>query len=865
MPAQPFPLLNLLFKGNGEAKLEGGGKPDPRVKAHQANRSSHASFLTGKADNLSNWAKRTRAEREAAGLPAISGGVPFVLEIPKGNDDMIEFLAEKLGLEIVAEYEDGFLIVASDDLDFQKLRAFALDFTNSSHGAGGMASILDIDANPLSDGRIKRILSEDLFGNWPFPDTEEFTLDVSIESTIFGFPAKRRLGRKPTPQAKQQCEEAHAAETQRLLEAWDTKRMERETEIIDFVHRNNGTICSITDDSHIVDFPDSFSVRIKMAGAGFKDLIKNYPNLFEVTLADEIQQPAGTNIASTEPAPTFTLVAPDEGSPAVCVIDSGIEEQHRWLEAAIDKASSRCFVPGKAQNDVADYVGEGGHGTSVAGACLYPIEVPKEGTFKAPFRIQNARVLDENNGMSNRVFPAELLHKIVSIYNMEKGTRIFQHSIGSKYACRLSRMSVWAATIDLLSFQHDVLFIQAAGNIRDRGLLSTRPGILDYIAQGKQYPDFLYEPASRLCNPAQSLQALTVGSISAAEFRETDIHSISKSQHPSAFSRSGFGMWDSIKPEVVEFGGDRVIDNGTPPTLTTRPETCPELIRSTRFGGPAYAKDKVGTSFSAPKVAHIAGQLAALLPEQETLLYRALIVNSARWPRWADSLAAAQRPNVMRSIGYGLPDLSRATENANNRVTLITDKTYEIRAGEGFVFGIPIPPAIRAPGESFRVRIDITLSYAAKPRRTRRSRRGYLAVWLDWKASKKQESFDTFRPRALKDVDGGDGTDDGNFRWVIGNKKERDGTTDGVARRCGTVQKDWVITSSYDLPDVFGIVVRGHPGWDRRDPNAAAKFALAVSFEIIGSDIPIFQEIQAAIQAEEQVTATQAEVVIPNQ
>jgi hypothetical protein len=209
-----------------------------------------------------------------------------------------------------------------------------------------------------------------------------------------------------------------------------------------------------------------------------------------------------------------------------------------------------------------------------------------------------------------------------------------------------------------------------------------------------------------------------------------------------------------------------------------------------------------------------------------------------------------------------VPDLARATENAENRVTLITEKTYEIHAGEGFVFGIPIPPELRPQGEDYRVRIDVTLSYAAEPRRTRKSRRGYLGVWLDWKASKKRESFDTFQARALKETDSGDGIDDGNFSWVLGNKKERDGVTNGVCRKNGTVQKDWAIANSYDLPDTFGIVVRGHEGWDRANPNAIARFSLVISFEALGADVKVYERIQLAIEQEIRAQVQEVGVVV---
>lgn len=151
MAASPFPHLNLIYKGRGDAKLEGGRVvADPRVTENRNDRPSHTAFLVGKAANLSGTAKRIRLERQQSGLSEIKGGVPFVVQIPDENDGVIEFLAEKLGLEIVAEYDEGFLIVSSDDLDLQKLVTYANDFSAAKHGATGMASILDIDPPFLS-------------------------------------------------------------------------------------------------------------------------------------------------------------------------------------------------------------------------------------------------------------------------------------------------------------------------------------------------------------------------------------------------------------------------------------------------------------------------------------------------------------------------------------------------------------------------------------------------------------------------------------------------------------------------------------------------------------------------------------------
>ena len=358
--------------------------------------------------------------------------------------------------------------------------------------------------------------------------------------------------------------------------------------------------------------------------------------------------------------------------------------------------------------------------------------------------------------------------------------------------------------------------------------------------------------------------AITVGSVSASFYEDADRQLDFPAENPSSFSRSGFRDVESIKPELVEFGGEEIIDGANPPRLTIQAEASPELVRSTMYGGPPFARDVNGTSFSAPKVMHIVGHVESLLPGQSTQLYRALVINSARWPLWAEAASVSDRPDIIRSIGYGVPTLARATENSPTRVTLITSEEFEIAAAEGLIFGVTVPEELRRPGEDFTVRVDVTLAYVAEPRRTRTSRRGYLGVWLDWKSSKKGEDFEAFRNRALRDDDEPESSLVGNIRWTLGNRRDRDGATDGVSRSRGTVQKDWAYLQSYELPNVFGVVVRGHHGWARRDEAARARFCLVVTFEAVGAEIPIYDVISQAIEAEVE-TQLGVEVPVPGQ
>ena len=530
----------------------------------------------------------------------------------------------------------------------------------------------------------------------------------------------------------------------------------------------------------------------------------------------------------------------------------------------------------------------GGHGTRVSGAVLYGEEVAKNGAPKLPFWIQNARVLNEQNKMPEEVFPPEVLRVVVEqFHNGPRQTRIFNHSINASGYCRTRYMSAWAAEIDLLSSTYDILIVQSAGNLPTLG---TAPylGVKDHLDAGRQYPRYLYEDSARIANPAQSLQALTVGSVAYGAFEEGGWRSFaSEDAHPSAFSRSGPGIWSVIKPEVVEYGGDDSRTQNAPADVRDGgiAEACPELVRSTMFPpGPAYDRDVVGTSFAAPKVARIAARLQGILPEEPALLYRALIVQSARWPEWAEGLLTQLRQTtedderealinrvsrIIRCIGYGLPDDLRATANTDHRTTFITRGQVSIRALEAHIYQVPVPDELRSPGDEFDIRIEVTLSYVAQPRRTRRHLRRYLSTWVNWKSSNLGENLTAFRARAIKEVEDGDVPQPGStLPWVL-QERSTDGVIRGTKRNNGTVQKDWAVVKSNTLPKDFCIAVVGHQGWSH-DPDSTASYSLAVTFEILGQEIAIYdplrtaiielQEIEAEAEAEIEVEDEEADV-----
>ena len=358
----------------------------------------------------------------------------------------------------------------------------------------------------------------------------------------------------------------------------------------------------------------------------------------------------------------------------------------------------------------------------------------------------------------------------------------------------------------------------------------------------------------RVANPAQSLHALTVGAISADTFEDANLRSFAAGEHhPSGFSRAGYGEpWSVVKPEVVEIGGDLVYSKNPPRLVRSHPEVSIELLNSTMHGAPAYSKDGAGTSFAAPKVAHIAAHLQNLFPGASPLLYRALIVQSARWPVWTEN--EADRDRVLKLIGYGLPSLERATSNSETRVTLITPDAEILPSKQLHLYTIRIPEELRSAALEARIRIDVTLAYTALPRRTRARRTGYLETWLDWETSKLGEPRDVFLAR----MQNGGASQHVEFPWML-HKREDWGEAQETSRNRGSVQKDWAVFDSFNLPEEFAIAVRAHKGWNHLDGAGTARYCLAVSFEVMQGEVPIYSLIESEIQVAEAETTVRVQ------
>lgn len=804
----------------------------PQTVQNLLARQKHGKALKNAITSLTKEWKDSLRERKESDFPDLPNEsiIPILLKV-----DSQLFNTDSLyawGIDVVAEDEDGFIIGASVD-NFKSLKDKIDKYIKEEGKYKDKAAQLWEIANG-DEWRIDYILSPELNAKWDrIRDTDVLIVDISIACDV-----------KVPPEPQRKKEESEA-EYLRRYSGWrdrkasverrrDEMEEERQEEVSNFFVGYGAAMLS-----GFVSSSDSFSCRIEITGMALKDFVRTYQYVFDVTEYDNLyyEQGGTGQIVRINP----NVIAPDIDSPVICVIDSGIQEQHPLLSSGIDDMHSRCYLPNDAS--YADAVSNGGHGTKVAGAVLYGNDIPKSGQHKLDFFVSNARVLNSRNNLPKELFPPSLMQDIVRDFNHCK---IFNLSISNSRPCRIVHMSKWAAMIDKLMSEKDKLFIVCSGNIRSATRSSTNPGIVEHINARRGYPDYLYTPASRISDPAQSCFALTVGSLCVGDFTDQDRQSFGEKDMVSSFSRCGPGIWKMIKPDVVEYGGDFVREKTVNPNLTQENSTMVEVVRTTTGAANVIGYD-LGTSFSTPKVSHIAGAILKAMPAASSNLIRTLIVQSARLP--GEAFKRPQLRDVM-AMGYGLPNKIRATENSQSRITLVAEDLINPRQAQ--IYTIKIPDEIRSAGDEFDILVEVTLAFMAKPRRTRQGIKSYLSAWVDWQSSKHEESYRKFRGRVTNHIADDDEVDiddfeslfddERHFQWKI-RENVNWGAVKGLKRQDNSIQKDWAIVKSFSLPKEFSIAIVGHKGWDK-DIFQEIPYSIAVSFEVLEGNVEIYDAIR---------------------
>jgi len=520
---------------------------------------------------------------------------------------------------------------------------------------------------------------------------------------------------------------------------------------------------------------------------------------------------------------------PGDSAPAVCIIDSGIMEGHPLLADTIVSSRSKTYPEALGPPIPTAGTDAARHGTGVAGVVLYGDigRCVASRTFEPVASIINARLLDDNIELDPDRMP--FVREIVE--ELAESCRIFNLSFGLEPST--TALSPYASDLDALARERDAIIIVSAGNLHPR-LKYESP------AELPAYPEYLLEDGRAVLQPAEALNALTVGSISTANAPHPaapTVRGAAGKRSPSPFTRIG-ALRNVLKPDLVEEGGDLAIDAQLGWSASNAglriPTTGPEFARGKLF---TYTE---GTSIAAPKVAHLVARILGTMPEAPANLVRALLVNSARFPEGAQPFP---KERAMKLCGFGVPDHDRAMYCTDRRATLYF--AGEIAVDAVLLFDLPVPPELS--DSKGRKRITVTVAYDPPVSALEQVRPA--GINLTWKVAKANIAENVIMSElvavAEREVSS---PSDGEASPKKTKKVFEAGTLPRRVQQRGTVQKNIFEWTNKVPGDTWRLALTAKA---TRAVHAmeAQRFAVVVTIEHAANEVAVYQAIRARLPA----------------
>lgn len=535
----------------------------------------------------------------------------------------------------------------------------------------------------------------------------------------------------------------------------------------------------------------------------------------------------------------------------VSLFDSGLTHRHPLLEPLVDERDLHSWNPGWGIEDTGI---DGGHGTGMA-AIVYFGDLTEAIASTAPIRIphgiESFKIVHPATATDKELFGVIYQDGIATVSVSNPNVkRIICLSVTNDGLIKSGRPSSSSSALDNIAFGNAFegadpqLIIASGGNV----LLNNHG----------DYPSRNY--LESIQDPGQAYNVLTVGAFT------TKDRLSSPSQYSPVASLGGMSprnstsaMWEPQwpnKPDLVLEGGNVVTDGYF---LNTHDELDPLSIDkdfSNRLFRPFG-----GTSSAAAFACKMAAELRTAYPDFWPETIRALMVHSADWtPQMLNGIDISRegdRRALLRSVGYGVPNLSKAMYSASNVLTLISQaqiKPYRldgntVRYNEYHLYEIPWPTQV-LQDQLFdqEVTVKVTLSYFIEPNPGAREYAksfSYHSHGLEFKLIREDETPAEFRRRVSAAAEMGDELETPSLRdedWII---KER-------VRSKGSIKKDFLKTNGAILASRNILAVYPKGGWYRSRKvlgkfDQEVRYALVVAIETPASEVDIYTPVENVI------------------
>lgn len=546
----------------------------------------------------------------------------------------------------------------------------------------------------------------------------------------------------------------------------------------------------------------------------------------------------------------------------VCLLDTGISSEHPLLAPAIQEQDVQAVSPTWGMGDQA------GHGTEMAGIALYNDlkQCLMSGEHQDILhKIESVKILPPHRENPPELYGAitEQAIALAEISSPNAERAICMAVTSEKYNTQDGSPTSWSAAVDSITSGADGsgekrLFFVSAGNVEPTEL------------HGIGFPDT--NILHHIENPGQSWNALTVGAYAKEQTINDEAYSgfspVADAGDLSPYSSTSVN-WDNkwpIKPEILLDGGN-VATNGSDYV------DCPDLSLLTTNHQPLVRPFSTiwGTSSATAQAAWMASQLFAEYPGIWPETVRALLVHSSRWTdamkrRFkTNELKSQGRRNLLRSCGYGIPNLDKAIRCVNNSVNMIIQGELQpFKKGENgpqmkemHLHTIPWPVEVLRSLENVEVGLRVTLSYFIEPgpgEKGWRDRYRYPSCGLRFDVINSDESIEGFKKRINIKMRGDDRKDkgdgsSGSGRWYLGSDN----------RDVGSIHSDFIEDSAVNMCNANTIAVYPVIGWWRERSylgrcDSKIRYSLIISLSTPKRDAdfytPIISQIPNVVQTE---------------
>lgn len=356
------------------------------------------------------------------------------------------------------------------------------------------------------------------------------------------------------------------------------------------------------------------------------------------------------------------------------IIDGGIGNDNPYLTPYI--IGTETYVDKNYQNHM--------HASFIASTIQYgnelnelPSDDHRRFKFLDVIAIPNS---DEDYGPVDSIGEDELMEIIEEV--MEKHSsyvKIWNLSLGIPNQICDGSMSDLGIFLDYIQDKYSVQVFVSSGNLQILPLRNWPP------------QDEMGE-RDRIIAPADSVRAITVGSIALYDSDE----SIVKKDEPSPFSRRGPGANNTIKPDVVDYGGNY---------------SKTFSVKNHGMKGMTPAGEVIegnGTSYSTPRVLRKYATILDEMVEKDRLIAKALLIHSARmnYRELIDN-----DPNNIKYYGFGMPfnDTKNVLQCTKSEITMIF-KQKIVQGTHLEMMDFPYPKSLIKDGKCYG-EIGMTLVY----------------------------------------------------------------------------------------------------------------------------------------------------------